>query len=279
MRSRQELAQARRIVVKVGTSTVTHSTGKLNLEQIEKIVRQLADLANRGHEVLLVTSGAVGAGMGRLGLQQKPQTIPEKQACAAVGQGLLLHMYEKMFAEYGQIVAQVLLTRDDLAIENRHINAANALEALLRSGAIPIINENDTVAVDEIRVGDNDTLSALVASLVHSDVLVLLTDIDGLYTANPRQDPEAQLITYVDEITPDITAMAAGAGSKLGTGGMTTKLQAASIAADAGAAMVIARSSLPNVLRKIMAGEPVGTFFAAKASRKTTPEVNAEANA
>ncbi|MTV48025.1 glutamate 5-kinase [Heliobacillus mobilis] len=263
MLSRRDLPKARRIVVKVGTSTLTHGTGKLNLEQIEKLVRQLADLANQGYELLLVSSGAVGAGMGRLGLQKRPKTVPEKQACAAVGQGILMHMYEKLFAEYGQVVAQVLLTRDDLAFRKRYINAGNTLESLLRMGVIPIINENDTVAVDEIRLrfGDNDTLSAMVASLVHSDVLVLLTDIDGLYTANPRVDPSAVLIHEVAEITPEIESMAAGAGSNLGTGGMTTKLQAARISVDSGVAMVIAPGNRPNVLREIMAGDDVGTLF------------------
>lgn len=261
---RGDLSKARRIIVKVGTSTLTHTTGKLHLERMEKLVRQLADLVNRGYEVILVSSGAVGAGMGRLGFQKKPKAIPEKQACAAVGQGILMHMYEKLFAEYGQVVAQVLLTRDDLTFRKRYINAGNALEALLRLGAIPIINENDTVAVDEIRFGDNDTLSALVAGLVRGDVLILLTDIDGLYSANPREDPTAILIEQVDEITPEIEAMAAGAGSKLGTGGMTTKLQAARICVESGAAMIIAHGARPNVLREVMAGDKVGTLFIPK---------------
>ncbi|QGG47241.1 glutamate 5-kinase [Heliorestis convoluta] len=258
---RQDLPGARRIVVKVGTSTLTYGTGKLNLEQMEKLVRQVADLANRGYQMILVSSGAVGAGMGRLGLREKPKTIPEKQACAAVGQGILLHMYEKFFAEYGHVVAQVLLTRDDLASRKRYINGGNTLEALLRMGAIPIINENDTVAVDEIRFGDNDTLSALVASLVSSDVLVLLTDIDGLYTANPRTDTQATLISTVEAITPEIEAMAAGAGSDLGTGGMATKIQAARICTESGIAMIIASGAKPDVLREIMVGQEIGTLF------------------
>ncbi|MZP30122.1 glutamate 5-kinase [Heliobacterium undosum] len=263
MFGRQDLPKARRVVVKVGTSTLTHGTGKLNLEQMEKLVRQLADLSNRGHQVMLVTSGAVGAGMGRLGLEKRPKSVPEKQACAAVGQGILMHMYEKIFAEYGLVVAQVLLTRDDFAFRERYINAGNTLEALLRMNVIPIINENDTVAIDEIRLrfGDNDTLSALVAGLVQGDVLILLTDIDGLYSANPRVDPEAVFIPEVPEITPEIEAMAAGAGTNLGTGGMATKLQAAKIAVESGVAMVIAQGSRPNGLREIMNGAEVGTLF------------------
>ncbi|KAB2952322.1 glutamate 5-kinase [Heliorestis acidaminivorans] len=261
MFDRQDLPGIRRIVVKVGTSTLTHDTGKLNLEQMEKLVRQVADLANQGYQMILVSSGAVGAGMGRLGYRERPKTIPEKQACAAVGQGILLHMYEKLFAEYGQVVAQVLLTRDDLASRKRYINGGNTLETLLRLGAIPIINENDTVAVDEIRFGDNDTLSALVAALVDSDLLVLLTDIEGLYSANPRTDRQAQLISKVESVTPEIEAMAAGAGSNLGTGGMATKIQAARICSESGIAMVIANGARPNVLREIMAGQEIGTLF------------------
>ncbi|MBM7866868.1 glutamate 5-kinase [Heliobacterium gestii] len=263
MFGRQDLPKARRVIVKVGTSTLTHGTGKLNLEQMEKLVRQLADLSNRGHQVILVSSGAVGAGMGRLGLEKRPKAVPEKQACAAVGQGILMHMYEKLFAEYGLVVAQVLLTRDDFAFRERYINAGNTLEALLRMNVIPIINENDTVSIDEIRLrfGDNDTLSALVAGLVQGDVLILLTDIEGLYSANPRVDAEAVFIPEVAEITREIEAMAAGAGSNLGTGGMATKLQAAKIAVESGVAMVIAQGSRPNGLREIMNGEEVGTLF------------------
>ncbi|MDD4586899.1 MAG: glutamate 5-kinase [Heliobacteriaceae bacterium] len=266
MFDRADLANARRLVVKVGTSTLTYPTGKLNLAQIESLVRQVADLANRGHEIIFVTSGAVGAGMGRLGFQKRPKAIPEKQACAAVGQGILMHMYEKLFAEYGQVVAQVLLTRDDLAFRKRYVNAGNTLETLLRLGAIPIINENDTVAIDEIRLrfGDNDTLAALVAGMVRSDLLILLTDLDGLYTANPRFCPDAALIKQVDEITPEIEAMATDGGTSLGTGGMITKLRAAGICVHSGVAMVIARGAQPNVLRDIMTGANIGTFFVPK---------------
>ncbi len=258
---KEYLADCRRIVVKVGSSSLTHPTGKLNLSQIERLVRQLADLHHQGKELVLVSSGAIGAGMGKLGLKSRPKTIPEKQALAAVGQGILLHMYEKMFAEYGQTVAQVLLTREDVADRRRFLNARNALMTLLGYGAIPIINENDTVAVEEIKFGENDTLSALVASLVDADLLILLTDIDGLYTANPKEDPSAQLICEVEEITPEVEKLAGGAGSALGTGGMATKLSAGKIATNSGVGMIIADGSRPNVLLEALSGEPVGTFF------------------
>lgn len=255
------LQTCRRIVVKVGSSSLTHDTGKLNLAQLERLVRQLADLHHQDLEVVLVSSGAVGAGMGKLGMKKRPKTIPEKQAAAAVGQGILLHMYEKMFAEYGQTVAQVLLTRQDVEDRGRFLNARNALLTLLRYGVIPIINENDTVAVDEIRIGDNDTLSAMVASLVEADLLLLLTDIDGLYTNNPKTDPDATLLSLVEEITPEIEKLAGGAGSELGTGGMTTKLAAGRIATNSGVGMIIASSKRPNVVQEAVAGLEVGTFF------------------
>lgn len=250
-----------RIVVKVGSSTLTHETGRLNLAEMEKLVRQLADLHNQGKEVVLVTSGAVGAGMGKLGLNCKPRTIPEKQACAAVGQGILMHMYEKLFAEYGGVVAQVLLTREDVTDRQRFLNARNALLSLMQMRVIPIINENDTVAVEEIRFGDNDNLSALVASLIEADLLILMTDIDGLYTANPREDKDATIIHDVREITPQIKSIAGGAGSLVGTGGMLTKIQAGKIAVESGVAMVIADGSQNNIIRHILAGEKVGTLF------------------
>lgn len=264
---KEYLANCRRIVVKVGSSSLTHSTGKLNFSRMEGLVRQLADLQHQGKELVLVSSGAIGAGMGKLGLKSRPKTIPEKQALAAVGQGILLHMYEKMFAEYGQTVAQVLLTREDVSDRRRFLNARNALMTLLGYGAMPIINENDTVAVDEIKFGENDTLSALVASLVDADLLILLTDIDGLYTANPKQDPAAQLIAQVEEITPEIEKLAGGTGSALGSGGMATKLSAGKIAVNSGVGMIIADSSRPNILLEALSGEPVGTFFTPKEYR------------
>ena len=264
METRNELKKARRIVVKVGTSTLTHATGKLNLHRIEKLVRELADLANAGREIILVTSGAVGAGLDRMGLKERPKTIPEKQALAAVGQGILMHVYEKLFAEYGQIVAQVLLTRENSLRHNQYMNSRNALLTLLKMGVIPIVNENDAIAVDELKIGDNDTLSATVATLVDADALVILSDIEGVYTANPQQDKMAKLIASIPEITPEIENLAGGAGSKLGTGGMHTKIQAAKIAVNSGVTMVIASGSRDEVVRSVLQGETVGTVFPAK---------------
>lgn len=260
----------KRIVVKVGSSTLSHQTGKLNLVQLEKLVRELADLHNQGREIVLVSSGAGSAGLGKLGLAQKPKTIPEKQAVAAIGQGLLMQMYEKLFGEYGQIVGQVLLTREDFSDRRRFLNARNTLHAIFRYGAIPIINENDTVAVDEIKLGDNDTLSAMVAGLVDAELLILLSDIDGLYTSNPRQDKNATLIEVVTEITPEIEALAGGTGSKLGTGGMETKIQAARIAGNSGVAMVIAQGNQENIVGRIIRGETLGTLFLPKENRIET---------
>jgi glutamate 5-kinase len=245
MLTRQSLGEAKRIVVKVGTSTLTHSTGKLNLQGIEKLVRELSDLANQGKQILLVTSGAVGAGMDRLGLKEKPKTIPEKQAAAAVGQGILMHAYEKLFGEYGQVVAQVLLTREDSVNRSRYANCRNTFMTLLSMGVIPIVNENDAVAVDELKIGDNDTLSAMVASIVEADLLINLSDIEGLYTANPQTDPTATLIAEVADITPAIEELAGGPGSDKGTGGMYTKIQAAKIAVNSGVVMVIASGPGP----------------------------------
>ncbi|MEW6446873.1 MAG: glutamate 5-kinase [Bacillota bacterium] len=258
---KRDFERLRRIVVKVGTSSLTHKNGKLNLAKIEKLVRELADLHNEGREVLLVTSGAIGAGLGRLGLKTRPRTIPEKQACAAVGQGLLLQIYEKLFAENGITVGQVLLTRDDLSDRRRFLNARNTLLTLLKYRVLPVINENDTVAVDEIRFGDNDTLSALVTNLVDAEMLLILSDVDGLYTADPHTSPEAQLISEVTAITPELQALATGTVSRTGTGGMVTKFQAAQIVGRAGAVMVIAGAGTDRIIRRVLAGENVGTVF------------------
>jgi glutamate 5-kinase len=258
---KEYLGDVKRIVIKVGTSTLTHASGLLNLARIESLVRQLADLHNQNYEVILVTSGAVGAGMGKLGLKEKPKTIPEKQAAAAVGQGILLHMYEKIFSEYGKTVAQILLTKDDFSNKNRSLNAKNTFLAILGLGVIPIINENDAVVVDEIKVGDNDTLSALVSSLIEADLLILLSDINGLYDSNPSTNPEAKLIPRVDSITREIERTASGAGSKLGTGGMATKISAAKIATASGTAMVIANGSNTGILQSIIDCNEVGTLF------------------
>ncbi len=258
---RANLTRAKRIVVKVGTSCLTYANGKLNLNYIERIVRELADLKNQSRDVLLVSSGAIGAGIGKLGLSKKPRTIPEKQAVAAVGQGILIQVYEKLFAEYGHTAAQVLLTREDLINRQRYINSRNTLTTLLKLGVIPVINENDTVAVEEIEFGDNDNLSALVASLVDADLLVNLSDIDGLYTSNPRVNSGAQLISCVERISPEIQCLAEKTDTSLGTGGMKTKLMAAKIAVNTGVSMVIANGQKPGIIHDILNGKKVGTLF------------------
>lgn len=259
--------RANRIIVKVGTSSLTYPTGELNLGQIERLVREMVDLSNQGKQLVLVSSGAIGVGMGRLGLRRRPQTIPEKQAVAAVGQGLLMQIYEKLFAEYGRVAAQVLLTRGDVADRRRYLNARNAFLSLLDYRVIPIVNENDTVAVEEIKFGDNDTLSALVASLLNADLLVILTDIDGLFDSDPHLNPLARLVSQVEEITPEVESLAGGAGSKRGTGGMFTKIQAAKIAVSSGVGMVIANSRERDVLRRVCQGEKLGTFFVPRPDR------------
>lgn len=267
MLARENLSNANRIVVKVGTSTLTHATGKLNLLRIEKLARELSDLANQGKQIILVSSGAVCAGMDRLGLKEKPKTIPEKQAAAAVGQGILLHIYEKMFGEYGQIVAQVLLTRADSVNRKRYTNSRNTLLALLSHGVIPVINENDAVAIDELKIGDNDTLSAMVASIVDADLLIILSDIEGVYTANPQTDPTAVLLSEIADITPAVEQLAGGPGTVGGTGGMYTKVQAAKIAVNSGVTMVIASGGRDGVVREILQGQKVGTIFISKENR------------
>ncbi len=249
-----------RIVVKVGTSTLTYPNGRLQLGQIERLVRELSDLVNEGHEVVLVTSGAIGAGMSRLGMDKRPVTIPEKQAVAAVGQGMLMQVYAKIFAEYCHVCAQVLLTAEDLQQRNRYLNCGNTLENLLHKRVVPIVNENDSVAVDEIKFGDNDRLSAMVANLINADLLVVLSDIDGVYDKDPREYPNAQLIPVIAEVTKDIESLAGGVGS-LGTGGMATKFQAAKIARCSGIPMVITNGSKPGLLGQLVAGQSVGTLF------------------
>lgn len=258
------LNNVKRIVVKVGTSTITHENGLLNFDRIDKLARQLSDLHNQGKEVVLVTSGAIGVGAGRLGLKSKPGTIPEKQAAAAVGQGILLHIYEKFFSEYGQMVAQILLTKEDVINKTRYVNAKNTFNELISQGVIPIVNENDAVATHEIKFGDNDTLSALVTSLIEADLLILLSDIDGLYDADPKKIRSARLLEYVTEVTKEIEDLAGGAGTKRGTGGMVTKLRAARIASDAYASMVIANGAYDNVIKEILSCKQIGTLFAAK---------------
>lgn len=252
-----------RIVIKIGTSTLTHATGNMNIRRVEKLCRVLSDLKNAGHEIILVSSGAIGMGVGKLGLVERPSDMPTKQAAAAVGQCELMYVYDKRFSEYNHTVAQILLTGDDLNHDDRRENFCNTMFRLLELGVLPIINENDTVATTEIAVGDNDTLGAIVAECAKADLLVLLSDIDGLYTADPHRCADAKLIETVSELTDDILALAGDKGSALGTGGMKTKLHAAEICMNAGCDMIIANGAEPSLLYRIADGEAVGTRFVA----------------
>ena len=256
-----------RIVVKVGTSTLMYGTGHLNVRRVEALCRVLSDLKNAGHEMVLVSSGSIGMGVGKLGLGSRPTDIPTKQAAAAVGQCELMYTYDKLFSEYRHTVAQVLLTGSDIADEARRAHFENTMRRLLELSALPIINENDTVATDEIVIGDNDTLAGVVATTIHADLLVLLSDIDGLYTADPHTDPTARRIEVVDSITPEIMALGGGSGSSLGTGGMMTKLRAAERVTEAGIDMVIANGDDPMLLYDVLDGKPVGTLFKGKGTR------------
>lgn len=270
MSTRDQLRSAKRIVVKVGTSTLTHPSGGMNLHRIEHLVRELIDEANQGKDILLVSSGAIAAGMNALGLAERPASVPARQALAAIGQGALLHIYEKFFHEYGRTMAQVLLTKENAARHHQYMNSRNALLALLGMNVIPVINENDAVAVDEIKIGDNDNLSAVVAALVDADALIILSDIDGVYTANPRTDTSARLISEIPEITPEVEHIAGGAGSAQGTGGMQTKIEAAKIAQNAGVTMVIAPGDGDGIVRSILHGEEIGTLFPAREAHLRT---------
>lgn len=264
---REALKAAKRIVVKVGTSTITYSNGKRNFSQIDRLARELSDLQNQGKEMILVTSGAVAVGVDRLGLAKKPDTIPGKQAAAAVGQGVLMHTYEKFFADYGQVVAQVLLTKTESLDRHRYTNSRNTFMELLRQRVIPIVNENDVVALDELKIGDNDNMSALVAGIVDADLVIILSDVDGLYTANPQTHPDAKLVHTVTEITPAIEESAGGAGTLRGTGGMATKIQAAKAATSSGINLVIASGTEKNAVPRIVAGEEIGTLFVSRENR------------
>lgn len=253
-----------RIVIKVGTSTLAHPSGLLNIRRVEQLCKVMSDLENAGNELVLVSSGAIGMGVGKLSLKEKPTDIPTKQAAAAVGQCELMYTYDKLFSEYNITVAQLLLTGADIGDELRRKNFENTLFRLLEMRVIPIINENDTIATEEIVIGDNDTLGAIAATVVNADLLILLSDIDGLFTADPHSDPSAKLLPVIEEITPEISAMTGGAATKLGTGGMQTKLHAAQISTEHGIEMVIANGQRPEILYDIIAGKPVGTRFKAK---------------
>ena len=253
-----------RIVVKIGTSTLAHPTGHLNIRRVEELCKTMSDIKNAGHEVILVSSGAIGMGVGKLGLRERPKDIPTKQAAAAVGQCELMYTYDKLFSEYHHTVAQLLITGDDTKNESRHRNFTNTLNRLLELGALPVINENDTVATDEIIIGDNDTLAAIVAQSVSADLLILLSDIDGLYTADPHKDPEARLIPRVTALTDEILKLAGVSSTTQGTGGMVTKLRAAEICMNCGCDMVIANGNAPANLYAILDGKSIGTTFSAK---------------
>ena len=253
-----------RVVVKVGSSTLTHLSGNLNIRRVESLCRVLSDIKNAGNEVILVTSGAVSMGLGKLSLKERPSDIPSKQAVAAVGQCELMYTYDKEFSEYNHVVAQILLSAYDIENDERRANFHNTIFRLLDLGVLPIINENDTVATEELAIGDNDTLSAIVAVSAGADLLILLSDIDGLYSDNPKTNPDAVLISEVNGVTSEIESLAGGSGTSLGTGGMITKLRAAKIANDAGINMIIANGADPEILYRIFDGESVGTKFIAR---------------
>lgn len=258
------MSEKKRIVIKIGSSSLTHDTGLMNLVKLEKLVRELVNLRNNGMDVILVSSGAIAVGRKTLGFTSKPEKIDEKQACAAVGQGRLMMMYQKMFAEYNQVSAQVLMTKNTFVNNLSRMNAHNTMSKLLEYGVIPIVNENDTVSTYEMRFGDNDTLSAIVAALVEADLLILLSDIDGLFTDDPNNNPNARFIENVEKIDESIMNMGKeSSGSSVGTGGMATKITAAHIATASGADMIIANADDLSVIHRILDGENVGTLFMA----------------
>ena len=250
-----------RIVIKIGTSTLTHATGHLNIRRVESLCKIMCDIKNSGHEVILVSSGAIGMGVGKLGLSQRPKDIPTKQAAAAVGQCELMYTYDKLFSEYHHTVAQLLITKDDTANPQRRENFINTILRLLELNVLPIINENDTVATEEIVIGDNDTLAATVASCIKADLLILLSDIDGLYTGDPHTHKDAVLLHRVAQVDEKILALGGASASTQGTGGMATKLHAAQICLDCGCDMVIANGNRPENIYDILDGKPVGTVF------------------
>ena len=253
-----------RIVVKVGTSTLAHPSGRLNIRNVEELVKVLADLKNAGHEVILVSSGAIGMGIGKLNMDREHMDIPAKQAAAAVGQCELMHTYDTLFLKYSHTVGQILITSEDIEDPERRANFENTMKTLLKFGALPVVNENDTVATTEINsVGDNDTLGAIVAKTIDADILILMSDIAGLFTADPNKDPDARLIETVDEITKEIEAFAGGACSDLGTGGMATKIGAAQMVTESGCDMVIINGNYPDKLYDIVEGKSAGTLFRA----------------
>lgn len=264
MNLRDKLKDKKRVVIKIGSSSLTHAeTGRLDLIKMEVLVREISDMLNRGIEVVLVSSGAIAVGRKAMGIDRKPDKVSEKQACAAVGQARLMMIYQKLFAEYNHTAAQVLMTRDTMINDMSRRNARNTFNELLKMGAIPIVNENDTISTYEIEFGDNDTLSSVVAALIDADLLILLSDIDGLYSDDPRVNPDAQFIDIVEQLDDHFVQMGKGTtGSSVGTGGMATKINAALIATSAGADMIIANGADFHILHRIMDGRQIGTFFA-----------------
>ena len=262
--NREKLVHCKRIVIKIGSSSLMHNnTNKLDLMKIEKLVRTLVDIKNTGKEVVLVSSGAIAVGRTSVGLVERPDDLSVKQACAAIGQAKLMMIYQKLFAEYNQISAQVLMTKDTMINDLSRYNAKNTFEELLHMGVIPIVNENDTVSTYEIEFGDNDRLSAIVSGLIQADLLILLSDIDGLFTDDPNKNSEAEFIDIVPEITPELLAMAKDSDSSVGTGGMAAKIVAARIATDSGADMVVANGADMDIIYRILKGEKIGTLFLA----------------
>ena len=263
----KKISERKRIVVKVGTSTLTHKTGRLNIRRVEQLVKTLADLYKAGHEVILVSSGAIGLGMGKLGLRERPKDTKGKQACAAVGQCELMYMYDNLFSNYSITVAQLLLTKYIL-LEDRRTNVENSLETLLSMGVIPVVNENDTVAIDELEleVGENDSLAAIVATIAKADLFIMMSDIDGLFDKDPNSSDDAQMIPVVQEITDEIRGVAGGVTTNVGTGGMRTKIRAVEIAFEAGIDVVLMNGKTPKKLYDLFEDKPVGTLFTKKDS-------------
>ncbi|ATB36535.1 glutamate 5-kinase [Cystobacter fuscus] len=259
---------ARRVVVKIGTNALTHATGRFNRAHFDALSEDLL-WAAQGRELVVVSSGAIALGVERLGLPARPKDIPGKQACAAVGQSRLMRAYEEAFDRAQRRVAQILLTHGDVQDRRRYLNVKHALERLLEAQVVPIINENDTVSVDELKFGDNDTLAGLVAGGVEADALIILSDVEGLFTADPRKNPDARMLPQVDAVTPELLALAGGSGSQVGTGGMTTKVRAAARAAESGVRCVITSGAVPGRLRAVLSGEPVGTLFESSGSRRS----------
>lgn len=262
------LSEAQRVVVKVGTSTLTHSTGLLNIRRVEQLVRVLSDLKNAGKEIILVTSGAIGVGAGKLGMRKRPSDMPTKQACAALGQSELMYVYDKCFSEYNHNVAQVLLTRNIIEDARRKENVTNTLSRLLSLSVVPVINENDTVSTEEIEFGDNDTLSAIVSSIVRADLLIILTDIDGLYDSDPHQNPAAKRIPRVRVLDDAVMAAGGSKGSEFGTGGMAAKLHAAQICMEQDIPMIIMNGCRPSKIYDLLDGGDIGTLFYADSAQK-----------